>query len=96
MIFIVDGTSGIAAIFAVQSVPFLLIAFSKISSLYWRAITQPSIFGICGMKVLFKIYNRLINKSSNNEDPLHIFKRWLLELLALYIERTNKKRKIKN
>ena len=40
-----DGTSGIAAIFVVQSVPFLLIAFSKMPSLYWRAIAQPSIFG---------------------------------------------------
>ena len=45
MIFILDGTSGTAEILVVQSVPFLLIAFSKMPSLYWRAIAQPSIFG---------------------------------------------------
>ena len=43
--FTVDGTSGTFAILSVQSVPFLLIAFSNLPSLYWRAIAQPSIFG---------------------------------------------------
>ena len=45
MNFSVDGTSGIDLILLVTSPPFLEIAFSKMPSLYWRAIAQPSIFG---------------------------------------------------